>query len=331
MDSLTQAVLGAAVGQQAAGKTLGNRAVLYGAMLGTIPDLDVYAGKFYDTVTALEVHRGFSHSIVFYLMLAPVLAWLIQKLEKGKIQYIPALKMTFLCLVTHPILDAFTTWGTQLFWPLEQRLDFKTIFVIDPLYTLPFLYCLVRGMLAKEWTRRIRWNTRGLVISSCYLVLSVVIKTASVNVFTRALDEQNIAYSRLIVKPSPMNLILWNANIETQDGYYLADYSYFDSSPISFVFYPKGYEFLGEMTRSPVIMQLTRISEGWFIITKQDGKVFFNDLRFGLMNDDPKNPKFVFSYELTSHQGTIVVKEVDKNRDDAAAVLGRLMERIAGR
>lgn len=331
MDSLTQAVLGAAVGQQAAGKTLGNRAVLYGAILGTIPDLDVYVGKFYDTVTALEVHRGFSHSIVFYLMLAPVLTWLIQKLEKGKIQYVPALKMTFLCLVTHPILDAFTTWGTQLFWPLEHRLDFKTIFVIDPLYTLPFLFFLIRGMLAKQWSRRIRMNTLGLAISSAYLLLSVVIKISSVSIFTRALNEQNIAYSRLIVKPSPMNLILWNANIETRDGYYLADYSYFDSSPISFVFYPKGYEFLGEMARSPVLHQLTRISEGWFIITKHDGKVFFNDLRFGLMNDDPKNPKFVFSYELTSHQGTIVVKEVDKNRDDAAAVMGRLMERIAGR
>ena len=65
MDSLTQIVLGAAVGELVLGRKVGNKAMIYGAVAGTIPDLDVFIGNFYDTVTALEIHRGFSHSIVF--------------------------------------------------------------------------------------------------------------------------------------------------------------------------------------------------------------------------------------------------------------------------
>ena len=63
MDSLTQIVLGAAVGEAALGKKVGNKALLYGAIAGTIPDLDILSGYFVDTVTALESHRGVTHSI----------------------------------------------------------------------------------------------------------------------------------------------------------------------------------------------------------------------------------------------------------------------------
>lgn len=66
MDSLTQIVLGAAVGEAVLGKKVGNKAMLYGAIAGTIPDLDVLARNFVDTVTATEWHRGFSHSIFFF-------------------------------------------------------------------------------------------------------------------------------------------------------------------------------------------------------------------------------------------------------------------------
>ena len=84
MDSLSQIVLGAAVGNEILGKKLGNKAVLYGAIVGTIPDLDVLAGKFLDPLTAVEIHRGFSHSVVFFLLLSPILGFVLKKLEKTK-------------------------------------------------------------------------------------------------------------------------------------------------------------------------------------------------------------------------------------------------------
>ena len=147
MDSLTQIVLGAAVGNAVLGKKIGNKALLYGAIAGTIPDLDVISRQFTDTITAIEWHRGFSHSIIFCILMSPILGWLTNKIErKLNLGWQPWAKLFFLGLLTHPLLDAFTTWGTQLFWPLDTRLAFNSIFVIDPLYTLPFLTLTVWSM-----------------------------------------------------------------------------------------------------------------------------------------------------------------------------------------
>eukprot|EP01093_Parvamoeba_rugata_P011442 TRINITY_DN3145_c0_g1_i6.p1 TRINITY_DN3145_c0_g1~~TRINITY_DN3145_c0_g1_i6.p1 ORF type:complete len:100 (+),score=9.68 TRINITY_DN3145_c0_g1_i6:125-424(+) len=82
MDSLTQIVLGAAVGEAVLGKKVGNKAMLYGAIAGTIPDLDVITRYFLDTVTATEWHRGVSHSIFFSIMFAPIFGWLVWKINK---------------------------------------------------------------------------------------------------------------------------------------------------------------------------------------------------------------------------------------------------------
>lgn len=333
MDSVTQAVLGGAVAEKILGRQIGNRAVLYGALMGTIPDLDVFVGKFYVPVTALEIHRGFSHSIGFALLLSPLLGFLLARIErKRNITWLAATSAAFLCLFTHALLDAFTTWGTQLFWPADYRVDFKSIFVIDPLYTLPFLYCLIRAMqLPRESEKRNRWNIRGLIISTAYLMLATLVKLNSVGIFERSLEQNGMAYKRLIVKPSPLNIILWNANIETEDGYWLADYSYFDRSAIRYDFYPKGEQYLGDLKNSDVIRQLIKISEGWYVITKRNGKVFFNDLRFGMLNDDVQNPQFTFSYEIVNDNGNVSALEVDKNRVEASEMLKRLVSRIGGR
>jgi len=147
MDSLTQIVLGAAVGEAVLGKKVGNKAALFGAIAGTIPDLDIIARFLVDTVTATEWHRGFSHSILFSVLFAPLFGWLVWKmLPKKEASWRNWSWLFFWAMFTHPILDAFTTWGTQLFWPFSTRLAFQNIFVIDPLYTLPFLVLLILAM-----------------------------------------------------------------------------------------------------------------------------------------------------------------------------------------
>ena len=83
MDSLTQIVLGAAVGEVVLGRKVGNKAMLWGAIAGTIPDLDVYQSLLFDSLRATELHRGFSHSIVFSVLFTPIIAWLIKKKEKA--------------------------------------------------------------------------------------------------------------------------------------------------------------------------------------------------------------------------------------------------------
>ena len=68
MDSITQIVLGAACGEAVLGKKIGNKALLFGAIGGTIPDLDVFTSRwlYSNEIDIMAAHRGFSHSIVFW-------------------------------------------------------------------------------------------------------------------------------------------------------------------------------------------------------------------------------------------------------------------------
>ncbi|MBA6152489.1 metal-dependent hydrolase [Gelidibacter maritimus] len=331
MDSLTQIILGAAVGEAVLGKKVGNKAMLYGAIAGTIPDLDVFSSHFTDTVTALEIHRGFTHSIVFSVIFAPIFAWIVTRYESYK-----DIKgwswLFFWAFFTHPLLDAFTTWGTQLFWPLDTRLAFKSIFVIDPLYTLPFLVFLILTMFQKRTSRKRRiYNNIGLIVSSSYLALTLVLKSVAFTKFKSALEDQQIAYKQIDVRPSPLNTILWSANIETDDAYLLAYYSFFDSQPIAFQTYKKNHELLGDLVNTEKVQRMINISKGWYTIINKDDKLLFNDLRFGLLSMDAGAQNFVFQYEVVRNDhGEVCFVEQEKSPRDGKKLMGDLWTRIKG-
>ena len=330
MDSLTQIVLGAAVGEAVLGKKIGNKAMLLGAIAGTIPDFDVAAGFFTDTVSALEIHRGFTHSIVFAVVIGLLFAWLLTLWDKRA-----TLKewwlFWFLTFVTHPLLDAHTTWGTQLFWPFEIRLAYKNIFVIDPLYTVPFLVFLILAMLQKRGSiKRRKFNNLGLIISSCYMVITIILKGITYQKFQNELANQNIDYLTLQNKPSPFNTILWTANVETEDSFLIGNYSFFDSKPVQFHSHPKNHEALGDLIEEHKIQRLIKVVEGWYTISERDGQLLFNDLRFGLMSVDPNSDKYAFSYILENEDGELKITEEPKDRSDAKKLLGDLWKRIGG-
>ena len=331
MDSLTQIVLGIATAELVAGKKLQNKTFLYGAILGTIPDLDIVVGKFMSDVGGVAIHRGLSHSLLFFALISPVLGWAIAKLEHDKINFKSATSLAFWCLVTHVLLDLFTSWGTQILWPLEHRFALKTIFVIDPLYTIPLLIALIFVWKNKDFIVRRKYLVRGLVISSSYLILTCALKLYAVHQFENALQKQNLAYQKLIVKPTAFNCILWNANVATVKGYYLADYSFFDSQPIQFRFYAKNHDLEEKLANSPDFHRLQNISEGWYLVTEQNNRIYFNDLRFGLLNDLPENPQFAFSYQMIPmSDGIYWAEETPKAKRDGKALLQKIFTRIKG-
>lgn len=330
MDSLTQIVLGAAVGEAVLGRKVGNKAMLYGAIAGTIPDLDTFVGYFTDTITAIEIHRGFSHSILFAILFAPVFGFLISKFEK-QATWKDWSWLMFWGLFTHPILDSFTTWGTQLFWPLDFRLAFKSIFVIDPLYTLPFLFFLLMAVSQKKMsTKRRRYNNTGLIISSSYLLITLLLKGMAFSKFEDSLEKQGIFYQKIDTKPAPLNTILWTANIEAPDAFLIGDYSFFDNELIRFRSFPKNHHYLGELRDDLNVQRLIDITGGWYIITEENGELYFNDLRFGKLNPSNPESQFTFSYRLVQENGTIRAEEVEKDRADAKRMLSDLWERIKG-
>lgn len=333
MDSLTQIVLGAAVGEAVLGKKIGNRAMLWGAVAGTIPDLDVLARYITDTITATEIHRGFSHSIVFAILMAPLLGWSVHQIKKRTdVGWKGWSWLFFWGLFTHPLLDAFTTWGTQLFWPFQWRLAFNSIFVIDPLYTLPFLICLLAAAFSNtNTTKRNRFNTWGIYISSGYLLLTVILKGIAFNTITNDLDNKKIEYTQLSTRPAPFNTIVWNANVDSKDAYLIGDYSFFDSQPIQWQRFPKQREKASPILNKPEVQRLIDVAEGWYILENVQGQWYFNDLRFGLIPLADGQHQFVFRYRLEIHKdGSITAVE---DRPDPGAMKGLfqiLWQRIKG-
>lgn len=330
MDSLTQIVLGAAVGEVVLGRKVGNKAMIYGAVAGTIPDLDVFVGNFYDTVTALEIHRGFSHSLVFSLLAAPIFGYLVSKIHQ-QASWKDWSKLMFWGLFTHPLLDCFTTWGTQLFWPLDLRIAFKSIFVIDPLYTLPFLICLIAASRLKRTSRkRQKLNRLGLILSSSYLLITLVMKGITFSKFENALELQNISYSEIETKPTPFNTLLWSANVKTEDDFLIGEYSVFDSNPIEFRPYPKQHDKINHLRTYDNLNRLIQVTHGWYTISEKQNELYLNDLRFGLLSLNPKAEKFAFSFLLKEQNNQLIITEESKNREDAKELLTELWARLRG-
>ena len=335
MDSLTQIVLGASVGEAVLGKKVGNKAILWGAIAGTIPDLDVILRSFTDEISATQMHRGFSHSIVFAVLIAPLLAWIAKKIhfKLKDVSFKDWTKLFFWTTVTHPLLDAHTTWGTQFFWPFNYRLAYQNIFVVDPFYTLPFLGFLIIAMsLKKENPRRSKFNNIGLSVSSTYLVLTLIFKWVSFQKFEEGLENQEIEYVEMDTKPSPLNAILWSSLIETDKGYRTAYYSLFDKQEITYSKeFLKNHHLLEAYLDQKVIKQLIDISAGWYRIEEKNGKLLFWDLRFGQMGMDVNNASFLWYYELNIDE-TGNVKAVKRQPEikNFKMVFKELFNRIKG-
>ena len=338
MDSLSQIVLGAAVGEASLGRRVGNKAALWGAVLGTIPDLDVLPSRIIglmDPITELEVHRGFSHSLLFCILLAPVAGWLLSRAHRREaVGFWPWTWMAFFCLFTHPILDCFTTWGTQLFWPLETRIAWKTVFVVDPLYTVPFLLMLILALrLPRESAKRRRLNYIGIGMSSLYLLISVINKNIALGMFENSIKDAGIKAIRFDARPTFMNTILWTSNVETEDGFYIGYRSFLDEgTSADFRFFPKNHELLEPYKDLHQLKTLFKITRGYYTVERKKGKLVLNDLRFGLVHGiNGGEPRFAFAFEILDNEGDLIVKPVERDpregRKYIKAVFNRLMAR----
>ena len=335
MDSLTQIVLGASVGEAVLGKEIGNKAILWGAIAGTLPDLDVLLRYFTDEISATQMHRGFSHSIVFAILIAPVLGWIAKKIH-FKIKHVSFrdwTKLFFWTTVTHPLLDAHTTWGTQFFWPFDYRLAYQNIFVVDPIYTLPFLGFLIAAMrLKRENPKRSKLNKIGLSLSTSYLILTLIFKWISFKEFKKGLQNQNIEYVEMDTKPAPLNSILWSSLIETDNGYRTAYYSLFDQHEISYSKeFEKNHQLIDPYLDQEVVQQLIDISAGWYRIEERNGKLLFWDLRFGQMGMDVNKASFLWYYELNIDEtGNVTAIKRQPPIKNFEMVFQELIHRIKG-
>jgi inner membrane protein len=295
MDSLTQITLGACVAAACVPPGQRRKAALLGAALGTLPDLDVFL-DYGGPVANFTMHRGFSHSL---LVLAPIgaLLWLALRSFWPPVREAPQrwFAAIFLALLTHPLLDAHTAYGTQLFWPSGSTpVSWATIFIIDPLYTLPLLAGMIAVLIRPVSQVSGRWLMVGLVWSMLYLGWSWFAQTLVAANARQSLHAQGVAEARLFVSPAPLTTLLWRVVARTQQGYYEGlDSVVANDGPIEFTFYPSEDRILAAaLPHVPAAQRLQWFAGGFVGASVENDTLVLSDLRMG------NHPDYVFRHAV---------------------------------
>lgn len=302
MDSLTQIVLGASVGEAVLGKKVGNKALLWGAIAGTIPDLDVIFARG-DAITEIVVHRGYSHSIVFAIVMAPLLGWLVHLLyqKRNEASQWDWTRLFFWSIFTHSLLDCLTTYGTQLFLPFsDYRVSIASVFVVDPFYTLPFLICVVAVLFVSRDRFRLRRkiNRFGLIVSTAYLALGVINKFRATETFQNSIISENRQVELRFVGTTPLNIVLWYGVAETDSAFHIGYHSFFSrGNDVDWIKYPKQHELLSDMQDEYGVDRLKWFSDNLFVVRNGGHDTLnFYSLKFGRTNFSGKSAEQSFSF-----------------------------------
>jgi len=289
MDSFTQIVLGAAVAAAIAPPQHRRAALLAGAALGTLPDLDVLPINLItdDPVARMTWHRSWSHS----LLVLPFVAWAIWAWLRTRGKRVANSPMRWwamqAALLTHPLLDAFTVYGTQLLWPLPmQPVMWSSVFIIDPLYTVWLLLACVIAWFARE--RRIAQPAlvAGLALSSLYLGLSLVAKQQVERAAHEALAAQNLQDAPRFSVPMPFNILLWRVVAMTPDGFVEGERSLVaDERPMQFRHHASDVVAMEQVRDFPAVQRLHWFNRGFMKAQVRDGELVLSDLRMGAEPD----------------------------------------------
>jgi inner membrane protein len=292
LDSLTQAVLGASIAASCAPKGHRRKALLVGAALGTLPDLDVYI-DYGDAVRNFTYHRGFSHSL-FVLAPFSVLLWLALRKIWAPVRGAPYrwLMAISLALLTHPLLDAHTAYGTQLFWPLTvPPTMWGTLFIIDPLYTLPLLVGVVAAVFRPDGIRSHRLLVAGLVLSTGYICWSWIAHTIVRQNVDEALAARQLTGAPVFITPTPFNTVLWRVVVMTEDGYLEGfDSLFVDEPALELRSYPSDRRAIVDSSELWSVQRLRWFSRDFIKAKIEDGRLIIVDLRMG------QEPFYVFSH-----------------------------------
>lgn len=328
MDSLTQIALGAAVSVAVMGrKTAVWKAALWGAVAGTLPDLDAFINHG-DAILDMTRHRAESHALFYLTLAAPVLAWGVARLHGEAALFRRWWLALWLVLVTHPLLDAMTVYGTQLLQPFsDYPFGVGSIFIIDPLYTVPLIAGVVLALRLKN-PRGQRWNAAGLLLSTLYLGWSAGAQQQATQMARASLQAQGIAASGLLVTPAPFNTLLWRLVATTPTQYLEGHYSLLDASPrITWTAHDRGAALIAQHGTEPSVARIAAFSHGFFRLSESGGRLFVTDLRMG------QEPAYTFHFNLgapaalaaASHAPTL-----SSQRPDLATALPWLWRRMWG-
>ncbi len=299
MDTPTQAVLGAALGQAFSGRSLGRKALLWGAVTGVIPDLDIAAAAGMGPWGEFLYHRGPTHALWFGPVFGTALgfgAWAVHRRRTASGPAGPTgssllgswIGLFVLVLFTHPLLDLFTSYGTQLLWPVTRhRFAVHSVSIVDPLYTGILGLALVVGLLKgarSNFARRAALF--AVLLSTAYLFFGAWLNGRAESEVRRQLEREGVEEARVRCYPTFLQVFLRRAVVWTPEEVRVGLISMWSPSAVAWERFP--------VSRGPLV-DAVRASEAgrifeWFAMgdtlaqtRTEPGRVLveITDLRYG--------------------------------------------------
>ncbi|MFM2600960.1 metal-dependent hydrolase [Vibrio fortis] len=325
MDSVTQAALGATVAGAIAGKRCNAKVLLAGAALGTLPDLDVIL-DYGDAVQNTIKHRGFSHSLLVLPPFALLISWLYCRRYADSFWTLSRVFfLTVSVLVTHTLLDAMTTYGTQLIWPFEGYFELRNVFIIDPLYTLPLLLAIGVALISKH--KGGRWCQSVVLLSTLYLGWGYVSQQMISERVEQNLRTQKLPGQQVLITPTAFNTFLWRVVVMDEGQYWEGLASVLDKDKhIDFISRPLGNWPLEEKPNT--LKGLNAFSHGYLNYRVEDDALIVSDLRLGMANN--LSFEFVFAEKDSNGEWKLLEATQRYQSERGLDLLEPLWQRLKG-
>jgi len=298
VDSVTQFALGSSIalatmGRRSAPRSAAWKIALIGGMVGTLPDLDAFV-DFGDSIANMVRHRAETHGLFYLTLVSPVVGVLITKLFGDPALLKRWCLAVWLIFITHVGIDLLTIYGTQLAQPFSSYpFGIGSLFVIDPLYTLPLILGIAGTVIARK-SLRWRWNSGGLALSTAYILWSLGAQQYVTQIAHQHLPTADQS-APLLVTAAPLNTLLWRALVVTPDTYYEGWYSLFDPEPRFFwQTFPRNSALIERHRDRDDVARIAAFSHGFFNLDQTQDRLFVTDLRLGI------EPFYSFRFDLGS-------------------------------
>jgi inner membrane protein len=326
--------LGACIGEAVAGRQLGRKAMLYGILAQSLPDIDFVTAFYLDKPAELLAHRGFTHSLLFAFMatiLASLTAHVVHK------RYVPVrhwMRLFGVNIFTHIFIDAFNNYGTAWFEPFSHyRVSFHALYVADPFFSVvPLVASMVLFLSHRKHPRRKWWALVGVGYVAFYLSYAVINKTIVSRDVKAALKNQPVPTKDYIVTPAPLNNWLWYIVAKSDSGVLVGYRSVFDKGdPVQLYYFPRNRALLQSVADKESLHYLERFSQGYYTVEQWGDTTVFNDLRFGQIVGwyNPRE-RFAFHYYLNYSDKNDLVVQRGRFAKWNETTLKALVNRIRG-
>ena len=299
MDPFSQAAFGASLSQSfAEDRKKQLSAMVIGALAGMAPDLDILINSDFDPLLFLEYHRQFTHSLVFIPFGALLCALVFYPFAKKKLSFKQIYFFSFLAYATHGLLDACTSYGTQLFWPFtNERVAWNVVSIIDPLFTLPVLFLIILAAFKKNS----RYARMAFIYAVIFLSLGTIQKNRAENVLAELALQRGHQIERSHIKPSFANRHLWKLIYEYDGRFYvdavklLWDTDIISGASIQKLNVQKDFPWLPDNSQQAKDIERFRWFSNNYLAVSVNDKKLISDVRYSFI---PNNINSMWGIEI---------------------------------